>query len=467
MRYVLIAILLLALAPAALPDTPAGRVFGAWLAAFNSGDPVTIRAYLRKYHPEAAKEPLSSELQIRLETGGFDVRKILASTKTKISVIVQERASDKVAQMDFTVTDTPPYRSKDLTLEPAERPAGMPIPHLSQAQLIAATRHLAAQDSTAGRFEGALLIAKQGRPIFQAAYGLADRAHRIRNTVDTKFRIGSMNKMFTATAIVQLVQAGKIDLDKPFGTYLSAYPNKTVAKSVTIRELLNHTGGIKGDIFGPQALKERLKLRTPQDYIDLLGKNGLAFKPGSRFEYSNYGFIILGAVVQAVSGEDYYAYIKRHIYLPAGMNSSGSLPESVDVSQRSIGYTLDDKMQWVPNTDMLAYRASPAGGGYSTTGDLLRFANALKAHRLLNARYTKMMTTGTVPMPNGFKYGFGFGNEVHNGVRCFGHNGGAPGMAGDLKICDDGYTVVMLANVDPPAGRISDFIANRLPLAGP
>lgn len=130
---------------------------------------------------------------------------------------------------------------------------------------------------------------------------------------------------------------------------------------------------------------------------------------------------------------------------------------------RSIGYTLDDQLHMVPNTGFLGYRGSPAGGGYSTVGDLLKFANALLAHKLLNPMYTQMMTTGKIPMPNGFKYGFGFGDEERNGVRCFGHNGGAPGMAGDLKICEDGYTVVMLANVDPPAGRISDYIANRLP----
>lgn len=475
MRYLLSIALLIALSfaafgalhaaapPPALPDTVAGRTAGAWLAAFNSGDPVKIRAYLRKYRPAAANDPITDELRFSFGTGGFEVRKVLASSQTALKLLVQERDSDMMAALGFELQSRSPYHVKNLTLEPMPRPADMPIAHLSQAQLIESTQKLAKQDAAAGRFSGALLIAHDGRPVFEQAYGLADRAHGIANTLDTKFRIGSMNKMFTATAIMQLVQAGKIDLDKPFGTYLTDYPNKTLASSVTIRNLLTHTGGT-GDIFGPEYDKNRLKLRTLQDYIDLYGNRGPAFKPGSRFEYSNYGFIILGAVVQKVSGEDYYDYVSRHIFAPAGMTSSGSEPEDVTVPKRSTGYTLNDQMRWVSNADTLPYRASSAGGGYSTVEDLLKFSIALQKNALLNSRYTQMMTTGHVAMGSGFKYGFGFGDEMHNGVRCYGHNGGAPGMAGDLKICDDGYTIVMLANVDPPAGHISDFIANPLPV---
>ncbi|HEV2261669.1 MAG TPA: serine hydrolase domain-containing protein [Candidatus Rubrimentiphilum sp.] len=447
-----------------LPDTPAGRTFGAWLAAFNTGDPAKIRAYLRKYHPAAAKASIADELRFQFMTGGFDIRKILASFKTRLKVLIQEHDSDQMAQLDFALQNTPPYHVRELTLEPAQRPADVTIEHLPQSQLIATTQKLITEDVAARRFAGAILIAKRGKVVYAQASGFADRAKRIPNTLNTRFRIGSMNKMFTATAIMQLVQSGKIDLDHSVGTYLPDYPNKTVASSVTIRELLMHTGGT-GDIFGPQYEKNRLKLRSLQDYIDLYGKRGPQFKPGSRFAYSNYGFIILGDVIQKVSGEDYYAYVRDHIYLPAGMTSSGSEPEHVAVPNRSVGYTLNDRLQWVPNSNMLGYRGSPAGGGYSTVGDLLKFAQALVAHKFLNTRYTEMMTTGKVAMPGGFKYGFGFGDEMHNGLRCFGHNGGAPGMAGDLKICDDGYTIVTLANVDPPAGRISDFIATRLPLA--
>jgi CubicO group peptidase (beta-lactamase class C family) len=124
-----------------------------------------------------------------------------------------------------------------------------------------------------------------------------------------------------------------------------------------------------------------------------------------------------------------------------------------------------DSSTWQPNTNTLPYRGTSAGGGYSTVGDLLRFANALENHVLLNAQYTEMMTTGKVDTPMG-KYGYGFDDRTINGTRCFGHGGGAPGMNGDLEICpNSGYVIVVLSNLDPPAaGNISDFIANRLPV---
>jgi CubicO group peptidase (beta-lactamase class C family) len=147
------------------------------------------------------------------------------------------------------------------------------------------------------------------------------------------------------------------------------------------------------------------------------------------------------------------------------MTSSGSLPETVDVPGRAIGY-LQAGDERRPNTDTLPFRGSPAGGGYSTVGDLLRFANALSSHTLLDARYTEMLTTGKVEVAPGFKYAFGFGDIGEGPMRYFGHNGGAPGMNGDLRIYrQSGYVITVLSNLDPPAaGRVADFIANRTPI---
>ena len=119
-----------------------------------------------------------------------------------------------------------------------------------------------------------------------------------------------------------------------------------------------------------------------------------------------------------------------------------------------------------PNTDTLPYRGSSAGGGYSTVEDLLRFATALQDHKLLNAQYTDLLTTGKVETPGGGHYAFGFEDDVIAGTRCFGHGGGAPGMNGELRICPGpGYVIAVLANMDPPvAGSASDFVLNRLPL---
>jgi CubicO group peptidase (beta-lactamase class C family) len=175
----------------------------------------------------------------------------------------------------------------------------------------------------AGLFSGAVLIARHDRVLFSHAYGLADRKRRIPNTVRTRFRIGSMNKMFTAVAILQLVEAGKVKLTAPLGTYLPDYPNRQVATTVTIHQLLTHTGGT-GDIFGPAFDAHRKALRTLDDYVRLYGKRGLEFEPGSSWAYSNYGFLLLGVVIQRVTGQSYYHYVQQHVYAPAGMTRSGS-----------------------------------------------------------------------------------------------------------------------------------------------
>jgi D-alanyl-D-alanine carboxypeptidase len=344
------------------------------------------------------------------------------------------------------------------------RALNLVLHRLTEAQALKALSARAERLASEGAFSGAVLIAKDDHVLFSHAYGLADRKRGIPNTIRTRFRIGSMNKMFTAVSILQLVQAGKIQLNDPMGKYLTDYPNKNVASKVTIHHLLTHTGGT-GDFFGPQFDAHRLELRTLQDYVTLYGKRDLAFEPGARWEYSNYGFLLLGLVIERVSGQNYYDYVRDHVYKPAGMSSTDSLPEEETVPDRSIGYMKEDSPQWRPNTDTLPPRGTSAGGGYSTVEDLLRFANAINSHTLLNEHYTELLTTGKVDGPGGAKYAYGFGDHVVNGVRSFGHGGGAPGMNGDLKIFpQSGYVIAVLANMDPPAAsRISDFIGSRLP----
>lgn len=321
---------------------------------------------------------------------------------------------------------------------------------MSEADALAALRADLEKASAADQFSGAVLVAKNGKELFSEAYGLADRENEVANTVQTRFRIGSMNKMFTATSVLQLVQLGKIKLTDPLGKHVADYPNQDVATKVTIHHLLTHTGGT-GDIFGPKYEAHRLELRTLDDYVALYGTRPPAFEPGSKWAYSNYGMVLLGVVIERVSGMSYYDYVAKHIYEPAGMDRSGSEPES-------------DVVRGTPNTDTLPYRGTSAGGGYSTVGDLLRFADALLGHRLLNAEHTEMLIAGKVDSAGGRRYAYGF-EDGRNGVGAVGHGGGAPGMNGDLKIYpQSGYVVAVLSNLDPPAAqRVSTFLDARLP----
>ena len=455
------------------PDTPAAHQFAAWLEAFNSGDRAKILEFLQRNNPAHAGD-IDGELGFRRMTGGFEFKKVEESTVTHFTGIVKERESDTFARFAIDVEVAEPHHITKFDLEQIPIPAEFALPRVSQDAALTALRAEIAKRVAADRFAGAVLIAKDGKPVFKAAYGLADREKKIPNQLDTQFRIGSMNKMFTAVSVLQLVQAGKLKLTDPLGKYLTDYPNKDLASKVTIHHLLTHTGGT-GDFFGPEFDKHRLELRTLQDYVKLYGQRGLEFEPGSKWAYSNYGFLLLGVLIEKVSGQSYYDYVAEHVYKPAGMTLTASLAEDEAVPGRSVGYTKFREPRgpgdsgapdaWWPNTNTLPYRGTSAGGGYSTVEDLLRFATALENHKLLDAEHTELLTTGKVDTGGGEKYGYGFGEQSFGGIHCFGHGGGAPGMNGDLEICPQtGYVVSVLANLDPPAAsRVSEFALNRLP----
>jgi CubicO group peptidase (beta-lactamase class C family) len=451
-------------AQTAIPDTPAGRQFSLWLAAFNSGDRGALLAFLQKNHPERAGQ-IDNELDFRERTGGFDFKRTEESTPTRFAGLVKERGSDQFARVVVEVQASEPHQITALNLSPVPTPADFAVPRLSQPDALTALRAEMEKQAAADHFSGAAIVTKDGKQVFGAAYGLADREKKTPNKLSTQFRIGSMNKMFTAVSVMQLVQAGKLKLSDTIGKILTDYPNQDVATKVTVHHLLTHTGGT-GDIFTPEYEAHRLELKSLQDYVKLYGKRRLEFEPGSRWEYSNYGFLLLGVIVEKVSGQSYYDYVAEHVFKPAGMASTASLPEVQAVPERSVGYTkAGGSAAWKPNTDTLPFRGTSAGGGYSTVEDLARFASALENHKLLNAEYTELLTTGKVDTPRGDKYAYGFIDRTEGGVRCFGHGGGAPGMNGDLEICpQSGYVIAALANLDPPtAQRMTEFIAARLP----
>lgn len=453
------------------PDTPAAHQFAAWLEAFNSGDRGKLLEFLQKNNPSRAGD-IDGEMGFRRMTGGFEFKKAEESTATKFTGIVKERDSDTFARFSLEVEAAEPHQIKGMDLRQIPIPTEFALPRMSQDAALASLRAELDKRAAADSFAGAVLVAKDGKPVFKAAYGLADREKKTPNQIDTQFRIGSMNKMFTAVSVLQLVQAGKIKLTDPLGKYLTDYPNKDLASKVTIHHLLTHTGGT-GDFFGPEFDKHRLELKTLQDYVKLYGQRGVHFEPGSKWAYSNYGFLLLGVLVEKVSGQSYYDYVAEHVYKPAGMTLTASLSEDQAVSGRSVGYTHGrgpgageaGPEAWRPNTDTLPYRGTSAGGGYSTVEDLFRFAMALQNHKLLDGEHTELLTTGKVDTGGGEKYAYGFGTRSFGSIHCYGHGGGAPGMNGDLEICPGpGYVVAVLSNFDPPAAqRVSDFVFNRLP----
>jgi CubicO group peptidase (beta-lactamase class C family) len=461
------ALLAWAAAQPAIPDTNAGAALRSWLDAFNSGDRDRITAYINKYEPDH-KDHLEFMMNFRDQTGGFNIIRIDKSEPLHIETLVKERGGDSFAHLKLEVSNSDPPAVTQLMLNVVPRPPDQPeLPRLTFGDAIKALDAKAAELAGQDKFSGAALVARAGKIAFEKSYGLADRDKHVNNTVDTQFRLGSMNKMFTATAVLQLAGEGKLELTAPIGRYLLDYPNHDVATKVTIRHLLTHTAGT-GDIFTPEYEKHRLELRELSDYVKLYGSRGLEFEPGSKWSYSNYGFALLGAVIEKVSGVSYYEYVRKNIFEPAGMHATDSLPEVERVAQRSVGY-MRKNGAWAKNDDTLPWRGTSAGGGYSTVGDLFRFAQALSGGKLVKPELFAEMTSkqASAPqMPAGTGYGFGMMvSEEPQGKR-FGHGGGAPGMNGELRIYPrTGTVVVVLANLDPPAAtRLADFFDERMPV---
>jgi CubicO group peptidase (beta-lactamase class C family) len=474
MRKLILPLIFAMLSPAQVPapkmkpaDADAARAgapfhqFLAFLEAFNSGDRTRLSQFREANYPTMN---LDAQIAARDRSGGLDLIGLERATATRVEGIVLERDSAQFGLFAAEVEPGEPHRITRFAVLPVPRPAEYPVPRMTEAELIRALRAKLERDAAADRFAGTVLLAKNGKVLFSAAYGMADREKKIANTLDTTFRIGSMNKMFTATSVLQLAQAGKLKLMDPLGNYIKDYPNQDIATKVTIHNLLTHTGGT-GDIFGPELTAHRLDVKTLDDYIGLYGKRAPAFAPGSRWVYSNYGMVLAGVVIERASGQNYYDYVVEHVYKPAGMTLSSSPPESEPVPGRSVGYMRSNSGGWTPNSDTLGYRASSAGGGLSTVGDLLKFAEALMAHKLLNAEYTDLLITGKVDSGNGGRYAYGFEDGRKDGGGAVGHSGGAPGMSGDLRIYpQSGYVVAVLSNLDPPAApQVSAFVDLRLP----
>jgi len=285
--------------------------------------------------------------------------------------------------------------------------------------------------ATAQNFSGAVLIDRNGTAVVEKAYGLADREAARPNNIETAFNLGSINKFFTQIAIRQLAAQGKLDIDSTLGRYWPDYPNEPVRR-VTIRQLLDHRSGIGGNIFDAPAGGKRSDIRKLADYLPLFVNQPMQFEPGTQQQYANAGYVVLGLLVERLSGESYYDYVRKHIYAPAGMTRTAHWAVDSLPANTAVGYTKGGEAR---NSELLPGRGSSAGGGYSTAHDLLRLLNALR--------------DGTIP--NAPTLGFAIA-------------GGAPGINAVVESdLPGGYDVIVLANLDPPAAeRMGRAIKERL-----
>jgi len=391
---------------------PIDVIFRKWLTAFNSGDKAAIRAFYGTYldDPDPAYALDTAE-----DTCGFDVVRTEEQTPLAMRVLLAERCFPTLQRLTIEFAAKDDAKPKTFKLKSFA---------LSNQGAIDAMTGTADRLAARDKFAGSLLVAHGDGLAWSQSWGQLDKTTKAPITPDTPMFLASAGKMFTAVAVLQLVQKGKVDLEAPFGRYLTDYPNKDMAK-VTIRQLLQHRAGT-GDI-GVLARDEgdnRARIRTIDEIIALNGARAPLFPPGSKTDYSNYGFLLLGAVVERVSGESYYEYVERHIFTPAGMANAG-FPDRDHLAGVATGYTtfFGEEPELISNVDVLPWRGTPAGGGVASANDMLKFFRALTAGKLLSREMLRLATTvGDTPW-----YGLGF--VVDSGTRSqWGHGGTSYGM---------------------------------------
>jgi D-alanyl-D-alanine carboxypeptidase len=317
--------------------------------------------------------------------------------------------------------------------------------------LVAAARRVLSARAAADSFSGAVIIARHGKPLLRDAYGFADRERRTPNRPDTKFNLGSIDKLITRIAIWQLVAAGKLSLDQPIGRYLPDYPNRAARERVTARQLIEMSSGVP-NFFNDAYLRRHASVRTVDDYLALFATDSLQFEPGTTRAYSNGGYILLGKLIEVLTGKTYYDYVRERVTGPSGMADTRHYLIDERVPNLAIGYTRQSPDQVRapsprPNTWSLAGRGSPAGGGYSTVDDFLGLDAAIRAGRLLPAAFADSL------LPAGY----------HTGQTPLRHGGGGPGTNAEYVAFSDGYTVIVFTNADPPgATQVVQEIARLL-----
>jgi CubicO group peptidase (beta-lactamase class C family) len=334
---------------------------------------------------------------------------------------------------------------------------------MNAEQIAAKTETYLDERAASGEFSGSVILARNGQVLFSKAYGMADRESGRPNTLDTPINLGSMNKMFTGLAISQLVAQGKLQYTDTVGQYLPDYPNEQVRDEVTIHQLLTHTSGL-GSYWNAAYAESKNSLRSTRDFARLFWDEPLLFEPGTGDEYSNAGPVVLGLIIEAITGQDYYDYIRQNVYVPAEMVHSDHYDKYENISGKATGYfAVTEGGEEISNFDDLGRIGSPAGGGYASANDLLKFAAHLYDGTLIDPDYRELMTT--MKTPGGYAYLYLDGRV--NGRRYVGHNGGAPGINAEFSVFpDSGYVVIVLANKDNAATPVAEQIRQWIGYAG-
>ena len=358
------------------------------------------------------------------------------------------KLTEEPVALRVRVEAAPPYRVTSLALARpgpaagAGRCDGRPTDAEAVAEIDRYVRRLADADA----FSGVVLVARGGRPLLLRACGEANRDFGVPNRPCTRFNLGSITKTFTAVAVLQLAEPGRLSLDDPLAKFLADVPDPESAKKITVRQLLTHTSGLGDHTHAMARDPFRTRYRTVGRMAELVRGVPPVFQPGSRWRYSNSGFLVLGAAVEKAGGRDYYDYVRDNVFARAGMADTDFFDLDAVNGPLAVGYEKEfrgGRRRWRSNAFDLFVRGGPEGGAYSTAEDLLRFAEALRGGRLLGPGMTREALSAK---PQWGSDGYGYGFEVEEGGRVVGHGGSFVGAHTKLDLLPGGWTAVVLSN---------------------
>ena len=459
---------------AKLPDTPAGKRAQEVINLLNNGTLEKVTEFItNNFNQDFLKTaPMSYHLQIFCDTQdtykSFEVKEVGKSGDYELQAVLWAPVTETWFDFRIMVEETAENKIKGFRLTPGhalQEPSK--AEKMTEQQIVDSLKTYMEKLVKNDIFSGAVLLAKDDHVIFEGAYGLASKRFNVPNRIDTKFNLGSMNKMFTAVAIAQLVEKGKLSYDDPVGKYLdNSWVQKETAEKVKIKHLLTHTSGL-GSYFNQKFNQSsRLLFRDLEDYKPLIKDDKPVFEPGTKWRYSNTGMFLLGAIIQKVSNMDYFLYVRENIYKPAGMDNTDCYEMDKPVPNLAIGYVKKydgNEAYWRNNIFDHVLRGGPAGGGFSTVEDLLKFTEALRSNKLISKESLELLTTAKPDM-NSPTYGYGFTVTTKGNDRLVGHSGGFTGIRSVLEIyMKSGYTIAVMSNYTsgmiPVKEKIESFIS--------
>jgi CubicO group peptidase (beta-lactamase class C family) len=441
-------------AQASQSENPAERRVKEFARLVDTGNRAELVKYAKEnFAPDFLNVPMNQHLgflsSVHDSTRGLEFHSFQDSKPTEATALFKSKLTGQWVALVARVESQAPYRIAGLGMRAPKPPASaQPAKKLTNEQIARELETLVKKLADADVFSGTVLLAKDGVPVFKGAYGTANKDFNVPNRIDTKFNLGSMNKMFTAVSIAQLVERGKLSFDDPLSKFLPDFPDKASAEKIKIKHLLSHTAGLGGYFSRQWNEASRASYRTVDDMMKRAAADEkLLFEPGARWQYSNTGMLVLGKVIEIASGQNYYDYVRENIAKPAGMVNSDCYELDKVNPNLAIGYDkeyTDKGITFTNNIFAHVMRGGPQGGGYSTVEDLLKFDIALRSNKLVGAEYVKLLLSAKSELksPN---YGYGF--QIDNERQIAGHSGGFIGINANLDMfLGTGWTAIMMSN---------------------